>query len=72
MTFMEQTNLTELGSFVTISGATIGMLLLTLFKSRCETINCSVCWGGCKYDCKRKPGDIDSDVEEGGDDANQP
>ena len=66
MPFLDQTNLTELGSFVTIAGATIGMLLLTLFKSRCETVGCSCCWGALKYDCRRKPSD-DEDLE--GDEA---
>jgi len=46
---MRDFSLAELGAFVGLCGGVITSILLTLFKSKCETIKC------CCWECVRNP-----------------
>ncbi len=46
---MKDFTLAELGAFVGLVGGVVTSILLTLFKSKCETIKC------CCWECKRNP-----------------
>ena len=46
---MENFTLAELGVFLGVLGGVLTSLILTIQKSKCETINC------CGVSCKRRP-----------------
>ena len=46
---MENFTLAELGVFLGVLGGVLTSLILTIQKSKCETINC------CGVRCKRRP-----------------